>query len=267
MNNKPFISVIMPVYNGEKYISKAIDSFINQKYLKKELIIVGNKSVDKSNLIIRKYVSKYPGNIKWISVADKGISNAYNIGLKKSKGDYICYLGSDDILYINVFSKLMELINLNLDIDVFYFDSYIYFIKNNKFILHSCFSNLFRFQPDKNILLRYGSMIGLQNMVFSKKIIIKNFLDEKNKYSMDYEIVLRLITIYKNKIKFFPVKIPFSINLIHTNISRINRVEQHKETIKVANRYVENFYQRMLVMILNIKMKICELLVFLKLYD
>lgn len=258
------ISCIMPVYNGEKYITGAIDSFINQNYLKKELIIVGNKSTDKSNLIIKKYVNKYPNYIKWINVADKGISNAYNIGLKKAKGKYICYLGADDILCGGIFTRLNEFVKLKLDLDILYFDSYNFFIKSNKFILRSYFSNLFKLPLNKDTLLKNGSIVGLQNIVFSKNILMNNFLDEKNKYSMDYEILLRLLTNYKNDLRVFPVNLPFSVNLQYKNISQSKKIEQHNEMLKVAGCYSKSIYQKFLVKILFFKIKICELLIILK---
>lgn len=95
-NNKfPLVSVVMPCYNGKKYIGEAIESVINQTYSNWELIIVDDGSVDNSYKIISRYLSD--PRIKYIRhKSNKGIAAARNTGLLKSNGKYITLLDNDD---------------------------------------------------------------------------------------------------------------------------------------------------------------------------
>ena len=93
------ISVIITVFNGEKYLRKAIDSFLSQQYDEKELIIVDGKSTDGSHEIIADYKTRFPHLIKWINQPDTGISNGRNIALQNATGDIVGFLGADDFLH------------------------------------------------------------------------------------------------------------------------------------------------------------------------
>lgn len=87
------VSIIMPVYNKEKYIDRAIRSIINQNFTDWELIIVDDGSVDSSLQICKKYLCE---KIKVISITNGGVSNARNVGLSVAKGEYITFIDSDD---------------------------------------------------------------------------------------------------------------------------------------------------------------------------
>lgn len=92
---KPLISVIMPAYNGEKYIGEAIESVINQTYENLELIIVEDKSSDDTLRVIQKYKDS---RIRLYENAEnRGIAYSTNLGISKSAGKYIALLDDDDI--------------------------------------------------------------------------------------------------------------------------------------------------------------------------
>lgn len=89
-------SIIIPVYNVEKYIEECIDSILVQKYSNYEIILINDCSTDKSSLICKQYAQKYDF-IKYINnKRNKGISKVRNQGLKAATGDYIIFLDSDD---------------------------------------------------------------------------------------------------------------------------------------------------------------------------
>ena len=92
---QPLVSIIIPVYNAEKYLAETIESALNQTWKNKEIIIVNDGSTDKSLEIINSF--KYP-EIVLINQSNQGASAAKQNGLKHSKGDYIQYLDADDIL-------------------------------------------------------------------------------------------------------------------------------------------------------------------------
>lgn len=89
------ISVIVPVYNVEKYLSRCIDSIISQTFSDFELILVDDGSTDSSGKICDEY-GKKDGRVKVIHKRNGGLSSARNCGLENAKGNYICFVDSDD---------------------------------------------------------------------------------------------------------------------------------------------------------------------------
>lgn len=104
------ISVIMPAYNVEQYIQKAIDSVLGQNYSNYELIIVDDGSTDNTGLICDQY-TKRDLPIKVIHQENAGQSVARNVGIDYAEGDYICFLDSDDWYSANIFNVYNETIN------------------------------------------------------------------------------------------------------------------------------------------------------------
>ena len=108
------ISVIIPIYNTQKYLKKCIDSVESQSYNNIEIILVNDGSTDSSEKIIQPYLQKYE-NIKYYKKENGGLSDARNYGIQKATGDYICFLDSDDYIDVNLFSKLQKYLDLDYD--------------------------------------------------------------------------------------------------------------------------------------------------------
>ena len=89
------VSVIMPVYNSEKYLDRAIQSILEQTYKDFELIIVDDGSTDSSRSIINKY-AQMDHRIRFISQVNAGVSAARNVGIREVKGEWIYFIDSDD---------------------------------------------------------------------------------------------------------------------------------------------------------------------------
>ena len=109
MNNEYLISIIVPVYNVEPFISECINSILIQSYKNFELILVNDGSTDNSPTICEQYASK-DKRIKVIHKANGGLSDARNWGLKFSSGEYVVFLDSDD--YWNDCDALFSLYSL-----------------------------------------------------------------------------------------------------------------------------------------------------------
>lgn len=103
----PKVSVIVPVYNVEKYISKCLDSLVNQTIKDIEIIVVNDGSKDKSEYIIKEYEKKYK-NIIYLKKENGGLSSARNFGLIHSKGEYVAFLDSDDYVDKTIYQKMYE---------------------------------------------------------------------------------------------------------------------------------------------------------------
>ncbi|ADC46923.1 glycosyl transferase GT2 family [Methanobrevibacter ruminantium M1] len=110
--NKIKVSVIIPIYNNEKFLSKCLDSVINQTLNEIEIICIDDGSSDNSIEILNQYVLK-DSRLKIISQENLGAATARNNGLKIAKGEYIAFLDSDDWLELNAFEKLYENITTN----------------------------------------------------------------------------------------------------------------------------------------------------------
>lgn len=112
MNSNKLVSIIVPIYNVEQYLEKCVCSILNQDYNNLEVILVNDGSTDKS-LEICKKLQKKDNRIKIINQKNLGVSSARNNGFYYSKGDYICFIDSDDIIEIDMVSTLVKLLQEN----------------------------------------------------------------------------------------------------------------------------------------------------------
>lgn len=106
MKNK--ISVIVPVYNVEKYIERCLDSLLNQTLNDIEIIIVNDGSTDSSKKIICSYKEKYPERIIYLEKTNGGLSDARNYALPFAQGEYVTFLDSDDYVEQDLYRRLYE---------------------------------------------------------------------------------------------------------------------------------------------------------------
>lgn len=117
-NSQDLVTIIVPVYNGEKYIYECIESILNQTYKNIELIIVDDGSTDKTANIIDE-ISKRDIRIKVIHQQNGGVSSARNNGLSVCTGKYVSFVDADDYLSIEFIAYLKELIDkYNADISL-----------------------------------------------------------------------------------------------------------------------------------------------------
>ena len=109
------ISVIVPVYNVEKYLEECLDSIKNQTFNDIEVILVNDGSTDNSQEICERYCSQDP-RFHLINQENKGQSIARNIGVAESRGELIVFIDSDDIVKIDLLEKLINYISDGIDI-------------------------------------------------------------------------------------------------------------------------------------------------------
>lgn len=235
MYYKPKISVIIPSYNGGKYIEKAILSFINQEYPeeKKELIIVDGKSTDNTHEIIRKYCNTHT-NIKWLNIKDRGISHASNEGIKIASGDIIGRLGTDDMLYKDIFKEIAYADSWG-NADVYFFNAYVIDVKKNLNRFFTCPTSEFTLS---NLLL-LGAIASGEDTYYKKNVLKENHFNENCRLTMDYEMALKLT--YSNKWKFQYINVPGTIHLIDNNLSSLYGKEQFDEACEIVKKYTKNY--------------------------
>jgi len=225
------LSIIIPVLNVEKYISKAIESIQNQSFKNWELIVVDDGCTDKTEEIVQRFMEK-DGRIKFIPTKKNvGISAAINKGIKIAKGDIIGYLGADDWYDKDVFSDVIIFFEQHPEIMWIYGDSYNVYNMPNGETREIKLTPLVQFDYQKML---GGNYIGLQNVFFRKALFEKvGLFDPKILYATDYEFWLRIGR------DFIPKKLSrvISYNLQDENYSSIKRREQCWDALKLSWRY------------------------------
>ena len=129
-DKKMKISVLIPVYNGEKFIENCVYSVINQKFKDIEIIIINDGSSDNTGYICRELEKKYH-NITYLIQKNLGVSAARNKGIQNAKGEYLLFLDSDDYLAENSLEKIYIKMKEN-DLDALTFDAGIYNLDGKK---------------------------------------------------------------------------------------------------------------------------------------
>lgn len=110
------ISIIIPVYNVEKYLVQCLESIINQTYKNFEVIIINDGSTDNSEKIIKSYQEKH-SCIRYYQQQNQGVSVARNLGLQKANGRYTIFIDPDDYLELNAFELMVNRAEIE-DLDV-----------------------------------------------------------------------------------------------------------------------------------------------------
>ena len=235
-NILPKISIITVVLNNEKQITRCIKSIINQNYPKKNIehIVIDGKSVDKTVSIIKRYQKKI---YYWQSKKDLGLYDAMNIGIKKSTGDIIGILNSDDYFNKNAF-KIVSKYFLKNKID-FLFGS----VKKKR-IYHNFFPE--RLWYTFNIFPSHSVSFFIKKYA-QKKI---GYYNIKFKYSSDRDLIYRLIKDKTFKGMATKKKEVLGIFNMSGLSSRVTFNEKILEEIKIRQSNKEKFVQTFGIMII-----------------
>lgn len=150
---KGLVSIIMPNYNGENFISTAIDSVLAQTYTNWELIIIDDASSDSSLEIIKAYAERDSRILLVKEVFNTGVASVRNKGISLSRGEFIAFLDSDDIWLPDKLKLQLQFIKEN-SIDVCY-TTYSMIDGNGKIFKHRCINDTVTF----NSLLRENIII------------------------------------------------------------------------------------------------------------
>lgn len=119
------LSVIIPVYNTEKYIEKCLDSIASQTLKDLEIIIVNDGSKDNSDNVINQWIENNKDvNVKYLKKENGGLSDARNFGVENASGKYISFVDSDDYLEKDLYKNLEQYMNQNIDLIKFKMSTY-----------------------------------------------------------------------------------------------------------------------------------------------
>ena len=169
----PRISIIIPIYNVNKYLRECLDSIINQTLKTIEIICVNDGSTDNSLEIIKEYI--YDNRIIIINKNNSGYGDSMNQGLNIASGEYIGIVESDDFIDVNMFENLYKITKKG-DIDIVRSNFYLYWEKNKKEalnfkILKNLYNKIFNPMELQNIFLVQPSIWA---GIYKKLFLIKN---------------------------------------------------------------------------------------------
>ena len=191
------VSIILPVYNMEKYLRRCLDSIINQTFKDFEVIIINDGSSDNSEKICTEYALG-DKRIKVITIQNGGLSNARNLGIDKSKGEYIIFCDSDDWIEkdaIEILVNGIELKNCDMAISGYKMD---FVFEEFKSISIKCKNKLYEsideFMKEYSFF-RSNYLFGFAwNKIFRASIIRENkIFFEKNVFCEDLYFIFKFI--------------------------------------------------------------------------
>lgn len=172
------VSVIIPVYNVEKFIDKCLNSVVNQTLKEIEIIVVNDSSPDNSQKIIDKYVKMYPKKVRSFIKENGGVSTARNFGLDKATGEYISFVDSDDYIDKDMLKKMYELAKKE-DSDVVICDIVDHFSDHVMYYNCTNYDSVFKVTPNVN------------NKIYKSKIL-KNRRFIPGKWYEDFEFIAKI---------------------------------------------------------------------------
>ena len=201
MDRKPFFSIVLPTYNQSEFLEKCIKSILLQTFENWELIIINNNSTDNTLRLIRKFNDR---RIKTFNIDNRGIlAKSRNLGIKKSKSDWICFIDTDDKWYPEKLEKIRFYIR-NTKGDLFYHDLE---FENKKFLYLKKKikdkSNTVT-KPIVKYFVKNGNPIGQSSVVVRKKILkqINLVSEKKDKFSWeDFDLWIRIAKKTENFIR------------------------------------------------------------------
>jgi len=232
----PTISVIMPVYNGEKFLSKAIDSILKQSYTDFEFIIINDGSSDSTEQIIESYHD--PRIVYLKNSANLGLSKSFNIGIDKSHGKFIARMDADDISKPNRFERQIQFLEKRPHVDI---------VGSNLILIDEKDLRCGAHRKQQNHLeIKFSSLFSTPMMhptIMGKAEVFKSHhYDEGLSNSEDYELWSRLL--FKTKTHFANIHEPLLLYRTYPNsftqtLNLDKRTLSAHNTIQNIEHYVE----------------------------
>lgn len=187
------ISVIVPVYNVEKYLEETIESVIAQTlgFKNIQLILVNDGSPDNSEKICLKYKEKYPDNVVYIKQKNSGVSSARNNGINAATGKYIQFLDSDDKVSKNAYKRAIDLLEKNPDVGFAFLRIKFFDAAKGFHGLDYKFKNgtrIIDLEKEPNIITYHSpTIITRSELIKSQQFDIRVAISEDVKYIADLE--------------------------------------------------------------------------------
>ena len=222
MMTSELVSIVIPVYNSEKYLEECLNSVLDQTYENIEIIAVDDGSTDSSYDILKKYSDR----IVVLSQKNSGLASALNLGISKMNGTWLKWFSPDDVMFSNTIEDLVTATKNISDKIIIYSNWQL--INENGDVLHnfseSNYNELSKF--DFNIRLLSGQQINVNTSLIPFSLI-KNkcsFRDLEEPVAIDYDFFLRAALLFDTKFYFIEKSLIryriHSNQLSHSNITK-----------------------------------------------
>ena len=223
------ISIIIPCFNSEQFIVRAIESVLKQTYKNYEIIVVDNNSSDNTTGIIYDYMKRCPNKIKVLHEYKKGAPAARNKGLYEAKGEWIQFLDSDDELLPDKLKQQIEVADSS-EADVVTGSSYIYKVFNNKL-----YKSLRKVESDDVWKGLLTSKLGITsaNLWKRKALLAVEGWDENKSSSQEYDLLFRMLKNNSN-ISFCPVP----LTIVHINPNSVSNSRNDSRIVEILNNSI-----------------------------
>ena len=242
-------SVIIPVYNVEKYIDRCLKSIISQNYDDLEIIVIDNGSTDSSGSICDTYASEY-SNISVYHIENHGVGAARNFGLSKARGEFIYFVDSDDYLVGNLFADFADKLVSDLDLVVFcYYNSFEEDLTEKSRTEKSL---PFKGNYDKDGFIKIFKELFLSDMLYTvwNKIYRREFLLENNLSFEQYELgedVRFNLNVYRNVNRIFLSQDSYYVYVIGRKGSAMSsynpkRIQYQLQELKMVDSLLSDWY-------------------------
>ncbi len=238
------ISIIVPVYNVEKYLEQCIESIINQTYQDIEIICVNDGSIDSSGEILKKYQRK-DKRIVIINKNNGGLSSARNEGIKVASGEYLIFVDSDDWIETDSCEKLMNYIRSNKDVQVIFYNFRFCTNKITKdfsYPLNKELRNKVKFEKVINsvLLLNYNAW----NKIFKTEFIKDNNIFFNTEYNLSEDLLFSIELFAKNPNIMFTDDIIYNYRIRKDSLSRISYDEMFNVLIQMYEYVIKQSYYK-----------------------
>jgi len=239
------ISVLVPIYNSEKYLKQCIESIINQTFKEIEIICINDGSNDNSLKIINEFQKK-DSRIKLINKKNSGYGNSLNIGIQKSQGEYISIIESDDFID----KSFLETLYTNKENNDIIKSSFYFYPNFKKYNIKNCNTNI---NSNPAIITLKPS---IWSAIYKKEFLFKNSISFKNSKGASYQDVsFQFKTFFKaQKIKLINKPLYFyRTNNEHSSINSNKKIfsivkEYNEINIFLKNKkYTQQFYNQKLL--------------------
>lgn len=227
--NSPLVSIIIPLYNAENFISECLCSVLKQTYKEIEIIVVNNNSTDGSVEVVQDIITKNPSKIQLVNEYNRGAPHARNKGLSLANGQFIQFLDADDKISSNKIEEQLKAFSPLIDVVIS--DYIVYSEKMDKIIEYKSFENL-EFNP---LEIAITNIITTCNPLYRKKIIedIGGY-DTSLEGSQDWEFHIRLVL---KGYKFKYLKGQFFHYRKHSKSMSYNWVAIYKIACFIVDKY------------------------------
>ncbi len=240
---QPKVSIIVPVYNGEKYVAQAIECALSQTYSSIEIIAVNDGSTDGTDGIL----ASYGDRIKYIRKENGGVSSALNAGISAMTGDYFAWLSHDDLIERDHIEKLIGYLSRHKNEKVIPFSEFKFIDENGELLAEATLDarlNVFDYKisvTDKYAPLLFGEINGGSVLIPKEAFDKYGMFDESRRITQERDMWSRLLKEYRF------ICIPYVTASIRVHGEQVSSARE--KVAEASNRknleIIDEIYERM----------------------